>query len=152
MNDMNASEKESKAVPRVAAAVIVHEGRVLIAKRKTGDPFEGRWEFPGGKIDPGESPEQALRRELREELGVETEIGMFLCAFPVRQPDLRIDLLAFRTRILSGDIRCHDHDEIRWIDPEDLRRFDLTDPDRLVVETLFPVPAARREAGETRRR
>ena len=145
MYDMNAADKIPKAIPRVAAAVIIRKGRMLIAKRKTGDPFEGRWEFPGGKIEPGESPEEALRRELREELGIETEIGEFLCAVPMRTPNLRIDLFAFRARILSGDIRCRDHDEIRWIDPEDLRRFDLTDPDRLVIEVLLRVPPPARE-------
>jgi 8-oxo-dGTP diphosphatase len=59
----------------VAAAVIVESGRVLLTQRKTGAHLEGRWEFPGGKVESGEDPRDALRRELREELGIETTVG-----------------------------------------------------------------------------
>lgn len=65
---------------QVTAAVIEKDGRVLIAQRKTGDALAGKWEFPGGKLEPGETPEACLRRELREEFGVETEIGDFICS------------------------------------------------------------------------
>ena len=66
-------------VCKVTAAVIEKDGRILIAKRRIGDRHGGRWEFPGGKIDSGETPEECLKRELREELGIEAEIGELLC-------------------------------------------------------------------------
>jgi 8-oxo-dGTP diphosphatase len=59
----------------VAAAVIVEAGRVLLTQRMAGAHLEGKWEFPGGKVEPGEDPREALRRELREELGIETTVG-----------------------------------------------------------------------------
>ncbi len=68
----------------VTAAVIEEDGRILIAKRKKGDRSEGRWEFPGGKVEPGESPEESLKRELREELGIDVAVEERLCAHPFR--------------------------------------------------------------------
>ena len=70
----------------VAAAVIEKDGKILIAQRKKGWRFAGKWEFPGGKIEPNETPEECLRRELREELGIETEIGDFFCVSTYRIP------------------------------------------------------------------
>jgi 8-oxo-dGTP diphosphatase len=122
----------------VTAAVIEENGRVLIARRKKGDRCEGRWEFPGGKVEPGESPESSLERELREELGIEVAVGERLCAHPFRVGEAPMELLVYRTRIVKGEIVCHDHDEVRWIAPRELDAFDLTDPDRRVVESLYP--------------
>jgi 8-oxo-dGTP diphosphatase len=144
---MNAAESHENDVPRVAAAVIVRDGLLLIAKRKKGDRFEGRWEFPGGKVETGESPEEALKRELREELGIETEIREFVCFIPVRTPELRIDLIAFKTAWLSGDPVCRDHEEIRWIGPEEVDNFNFTPPDRFVLNALFPVREEPGKAG-----
>jgi 8-oxo-dGTP diphosphatase len=122
----------------VTAAVIEERGRVLIARRKKGDRCEGRWEFPGGKVEPGETPEDSLERELREEMGIEVSVGERLCAHPFRVGETAMELLVYRTRIVKGEIVCHDHDEVRWIAPGELGAFDLTDPDRRVVESLYP--------------
>jgi 8-oxo-dGTP diphosphatase len=130
---------------KVTAAVIERGGKVLIARRKKGDRFEGRWEFPGGKIEAGESPEECLRRELREELGVEIEAPEYLCSVPFKTSGISIELMAFRTSLLAGEVRCHDHDVVRWVEPEHLGDFDLTEPDRLVVATVFP--RGRRDEG-----
>jgi 8-oxo-dGTP diphosphatase len=67
---------------RVTAAILRKEGKILIAKRQSGDAFEGKWEFPGGKIEEGETPEQCLRRELFEEFGIDASIGNLLCIVP----------------------------------------------------------------------
>ncbi len=123
---------------KVTAAVIERGGKVLIARRKKGDRFEGRWEFPGGKIEAGESPEECLRRELREELGVEAETKELLCSVSFETSGLSIELMAFRTSLLAGEVRCHDHDEIRWIEPESLEDFNLAEPDRRVAAAIFP--------------
>jgi 8-oxo-dGTP diphosphatase len=131
---------------KVAAALIEKRGRVLIARRKTGDPSAGRWEFPGGKIERGETPEEGLRREILEELDVEVEVGEFLCGFPFGTASRPMELLVYRTRIVSGTVRCSDHDEARWVDSADLSAFDLTEPDRLAVERLFSgLPGSRKE-------
>ena len=125
-------------VRSVTAAVIEEGGRVLIARRKKGDRCQGRWEFPGGKVEPGESPEGSLKRELHEELGVEVAVGERLCVCPFRAGEIDMELLVYRTRIVAGEVVCHDHDEVRWVEPGDLERYDLTGPDRRVVESLYP--------------
>ncbi len=128
----------ARSPQKVTAAVIEDGGRVLIARRKKGDRCEGRWEFPGGKVEPGESPEGSLARELREEMGIEVAVGERLCAQSFRVGEAPMELLVYKTRIVKGEIVCHDHDEVRWIAPRELDAFDLTDPDRRVVESLYP--------------
>ena len=122
----------------VTAAVIEEQGKVLIARRKVGDRFGGRWEFPGGKIEPGELPEEALKRELREELDIEVQVGDLICSFAFRIHDINMELMAFRTIRLAGTIVCREHDEIRWVDPAELPSFEMTEPDRRVVSALYP--------------
>jgi len=121
---------------KVTAAVIEHEGRILIARRRRGDRFGGRWEFPGGKLEPGEAPSEGLRRELREELGVEARVGLFLGSFPFAGPDLAIELLAFRVALDGHDPLPLDHDQLAWVAPADLPGFDLTEPDRPLAALL----------------
>jgi 8-oxo-dGTP diphosphatase len=145
VNDRTKAEGSGGLAIKVTAAIIERGGKVLIARRKKGDRFEGKWEFPGGKIEAGESPKECLRRELREELGVEVEAGEFLCSVSFETSGLSIELMAFRTSLLAGEVRCHDHDEIRWIEPEQLGDFDLAEPDRRVAATVFP--SGRRDEG-----
>jgi len=121
---------------KVTAAVIEKDGAVLVARRKKTDRFGGLWEFPGGKLEAGESPEEGLRRELKEELNLETSIGPFLGGFPYVSRYLDIELLAFRVTILSGDLVLTDHDEVRWARIGDLREFDFAEPDLPLVELL----------------
>ena len=123
---------------RVTAAFILDGGRVLVARRKKGDRFGGLWEFPGGKVEPGEIPEASLRRELREELGIGVEVGECLCARDFRAGEVRMELLVFRARIVSGEVACLDHDEVRWVAPGELAGLALTDPDREALADLFP--------------
>jgi len=146
MRGVNTSPDPESPI-KVAAALIEKQGRVLIARRKTGDPSAGRWEFPGGKIEEGETPEEGLCREILEELDVEIEVGAFLCAFPFGTPPRPMELRVYRTRIVSGTVRCSDHDQARWVEPADLSAFDLTEPDRRAVERLFPgIPGNRKGA------
>ncbi|MDP2915343.1 MAG: (deoxy)nucleoside triphosphate pyrophosphohydrolase [Candidatus Aminicenantes bacterium] len=125
---------------KVTAAVIEKDGAVLIARRKKTDRFGGVWEFPGGKLEPGEIPEDGLRRELKEELGVETSVGPFLGGFPYVSAHFAIELLAFRVIILGGEIVLNDHDEIRWVRTADLGDFDFAKPDLPLVGLLLGRP------------
>jgi len=121
----------------VTAAVISKDGKILIAKRKKS--FMGyRWEFPGGKMEDNETLEECLKREIREELGIEIEVGECIC---VRKHVLNcqssIILYAYRASYISGELLLKDHDEIRWVKPEELVGFDFPDPDRLIAQTLM---------------
>ena len=145
VNDRTKAEGSGGLAIKVTAAVIKRGGKVLIARRMKGDSFEGLWEFPGGKIEAGESPEECLRRELLEELGVEIEAPEFLCSVPFETSGLSIELMAFRASLVAGEARSHEHDEVRWVEPERLEDFDLAEPDRLVAATVFP--RGRRDEG-----
>ncbi len=101
----------------VTAAVLEKDGRILIARRKRGDRLADKWEFPGGKIEEGETPEACLRRELQEELGIDVSVGGFVGRSCHRYPHGEIELLAYRVTHLSGDFQLHDHEEIRWVSP-----------------------------------
>lgn len=121
---------------RVTAAIIERDGRILIARRRAGDRFGGLWEFPGGKIQSGESPEECLRRELREELGVEAEVRESLATSKYDYGDFKVELLAFRVDLLTQDFRLHDHDEIRWVLPEELNQYAFPEADAPIVRRL----------------
>jgi 8-oxo-dGTP diphosphatase len=138
---------EGQIMQIVTAAVIEKDGKILIARRKEGDQLEGRWEFPGGKLEPGETPEEGLKRELREEFGIETAIGEPVGSSSFAYPHLTIELLAYRATVLSGAIKVRDHDEIRWVLPEDLPRHDFCEADRPIVRKLLELDGSvKREA------
>lgn len=120
----------------VTAAILQMDGKILIAKRRKGDALENKWEFPGGKIEPGESPEQCLARELMEELGVQTQVKGFFCSSIFEYPHMKIQLLAYDVVFLSGQFYLHDHQEIRWITPEELGLYDFAEADIPIVQQL----------------
>ena len=122
---------------KVTAGIIEENGKVLIARRKPGRHMGGKWEFPGGKIEPGESPEQSLARELDEELSLRAHIGEFLCRTFFEADGVNLELLVYRVDSVEGKPVLHEHDEILWVRPEQLASFDLADSDRMVVEALY---------------
>ncbi|MEU8889784.1 (deoxy)nucleoside triphosphate pyrophosphohydrolase [Streptomyces sp. NPDC048442] len=116
----------------VVGGALCHDGRLLAARRSAPPELAGRWELPGGKLEPGETPEQALVRELREELGVEAE--------PVEripgewQLPRGYVLQVWTARLLSGEPRpLEDHDELRWLGPDESDTVDWLDLDRPAV-------------------
>jgi 8-oxo-dGTP diphosphatase len=121
----------------VTAAVIEKDGKVLIARRKR--PFMGySWEFPGGKLEDNETLEECLKREIREELAIEIEVGPLVSLNKhVLNCQSAIILYAYRARFLSGNIELIDHNEIKWVLPEDLIKYDFPDPDRLIAKKIF---------------
>ncbi len=121
---------------QVTAAVIEKDGKILIAQRKSGDALAGKWEFPGGKIEPGETPEVCLRRELAEEFCIDAKIGEFICSSKFEYKHLPIELLAYRVEHLSGEFKLNDHDRIEWVAPADLVKYDFCSADIPVVELI----------------
>jgi 8-oxo-dGTP diphosphatase len=121
----------------VAAALILREGQVLIGQRRPDQPMALQWEFPGGKIEPGESPEQALARELDEELGIKAVVGP-------RVTHIRhnyrhggaVDLLFFAVREFTGEIDNRIFHQVRWTKLEELTNFDFLAADRGLIRDL----------------
>ena len=121
----------------VLAAVMEKDGRVLLARRKSSDRFGGLWEFPGGKLEAGETPEGCLKRELAEEFGVRAEVGRFIGSVDADAEGLSIRLQAYETVHRTGEFELREHDEIRWVRPSELAGFDLTEPDRRLLARVL---------------
>ncbi|MHC9541485.1 MAG: (deoxy)nucleoside triphosphate pyrophosphohydrolase [Vulcanimicrobiota bacterium] len=119
----------------VTCAVIRCNGAVLIAKRKNGAQA-GKWEFPGGKVEEGETPEESLAREMKEECSVSVRVGAFLAESLHRYENFSIRLLAYEAELLSGDLHLSDHDEVRWVSQCSLLSHDLAAADIAIARVL----------------
>jgi 8-oxo-dGTP diphosphatase len=121
-----------------ACALVDRDGRVLLARRPEGKPMAGLWEFPGGKLAVGETPEQALIRELEEELGIETEAS---CLAPIAFAscdlgDLHLLMPLFACRKWSGTPVAKEGQELRWVKPQALLEFEMPPADRPLAAQL----------------
>lgn len=126
----------TRAMVRVTAAVIERDGRVLIARRPAGKRRGGLWEFPGGKLEAGEDPRDCLRRELREELGVEAEVGELLVRHVQAYDDFTIELWSYRARLVSGTPEAREHEALAWVVPAELGGYEFPAADVPTVELL----------------
>jgi 8-oxo-dGTP diphosphatase len=124
-------------VPVAAAIILNEEGQVLLARRLEEDPQGPRWEFPGGKLRKGESPQECLKRELQEELGIEAEVRDFFHAVEQELGDRSILLLTYFCRWNRGEIELRAHSAWKWMDPGDLMELDLLEADRIVAAMLL---------------
>ncbi len=132
---------------KVTAAVIERRRKVLIARRKAEGNAAGKWEFPGGTVEAGETPEQGLARELREELGIQCRVGEFLASGCAPGPGSSIELLVFRVRDYEGTVRPVVHQEVRWVLPRDLASYDLAPADAWLLPRILAGLAGGKEAG-----
>jgi len=121
---------------QVAAALVLHEGRYLLTRRKADVHLGGLWEFPGGKREPGESLEECLRRELREELGIEITEPVPFQVIRHAYPEKTVELHFFRCSIKDGQPRPLGCEALQWVPPEELARVPLPPADRPLVEVL----------------
>lgn len=121
----------------VAAMIVDGAGRVLIAERPEGKFMAGWWEFPGGKLEFGEPPEDGLAREVREELGIEIEVGdPFHVVNVVRGEDRAVLVMFYWCRWLSGEIELLDVGDVAWVRVEDFDGVRFLESNRAVVEKL----------------
>ena len=123
----------------VVAAVVERDGRVLIGRRRPGQSHPLQWEFPGGKVEPGESPAQALERELKEELGIRDavgeEIARYEYTYPAKPP---IRLIFFRVTSFNGEPRNLIFDDLRWEPRARLPDFDFVEGDLPFLRGFAP--------------
>ena len=121
---------------KVAAAIIENDGKFLICQRGAGGNCAFLWEFPGGKIEEGESPNEALVREIREELSVEIEPISLFDEFLFSYPDKDIYFYFIRSKIVSGEIQLNVHADAKWIKPHDKAIFEFCPADIPVINKL----------------
>lgn len=123
--------------PRLSlCGVVIEGGRYLVARRNPGGSQGGKWEFPGGKQEPGETSEQALAREFAEELSVPVTIGRLLHVGAFSNGGKTYRLEAWETKLQGREFRLVEHQELRWVALADLAALDLSDSDRQVAEAL----------------
>ena len=129
--------KEKPNPKIVAVAIIERSGSILIGKRKRGKCHAGVWEFPGGTVEDGETYEQCLLRELREEFDVDAQIIRFICCCDYHYtPDWTVRLSAYLARVTSHNLKLNDHDEIRWVRPDELRHYLQDSASQSILEKL----------------
>jgi len=120
----------------VTAAIIKKDNKFLIAKRKEGH-LANKWEFPGGKLENKETPEDCLKRELYEEFGIQTIIGKYLATSIYDYQHIKIKLMAYEVEYVSGEFRLNDHKEIKWVKKEDLSMYDFAPADIPIVKKII---------------
>lgn len=129
----------SKNIINVTAAIIENEGKFLIAKRKKGKHLENKWEFPGGKVEPKETPEICLARELKEEFDIIAEVTDFVAENIFNYGDRKIRLLGYRAKYISGEFKLNDHDEIKWISKDEFSNFDFAEADLPLIRKIIGI-------------
>ena len=121
----------------VVAAVIKDENKkILITQRNLKKAQGGLWEFPGGKIEPNETRENAIVREIKEELDIDIEVESYLSEKVFNYPEKDINLIALECKKISGEIKLLEHEDYRWIDNSELSNFEFAPADLFIVEKL----------------
>jgi 8-oxo-dGTP diphosphatase len=133
---MKRGAKSTREITVVAAVIRDGEGRVLLAQRPEGRHMGGLWEFPGGKINDGEAPSEALVRELDEELGIEIVVQRPLTFAVHEEPGLRILLLFFNARIARGEPQGHEGQAVEWVAVSELPSFPTPPADAELIRLL----------------
>lgn len=123
----------------VAAAVIVDQGRIFTACRGYGE-FKGCWEFPGGKIEKDEKLEDALQREIKEELAADITVDQFLGTVDYDYPDFHLTMECYLCHVAGGTLTILEHSAFRWVKKEELENMDWLGADGIVVEWVNKLP------------
>lgn len=127
-------DNERKRI-EVVAAIILEDEKVFATQRGYGE-FKDGWEFPGGKMEQGETPKQALKREIREELDVEIEVGELLDTVEYDYPSFHLTMHCFLCAIKSGELVLKEHEAAKWLTRESLDSVDWLPADRGLVERM----------------
>ena len=120
---------------KVVAAIIIHNNRIFATQRGYGD-FKDGWEFSGGKIEPGETPQQALVREIKEELDTEIEVGDYLETVEYDYPNFHLSMDCFFCTIKMGDLVLREHEAAKWLKVETLDDVDWLPADKVLIEQI----------------
>ncbi|WP_300433727.1 (deoxy)nucleoside triphosphate pyrophosphohydrolase [Christiangramia sp.] len=121
----------------VVCGIIYNKRKIFIARRKKNKSLGGYWEFPGGKIEEGESESEALIRELKEELGMKVEVVKRMGAFIYAYEDFKLNLIGFHCNLIKVGGVFSDHDKMEWVTPAELRNYKFTEADLPFIEIII---------------
>lgn len=127
--------KEDMKTVRVVAAVICSEDKIFATARGYGE-FKGQWEFPGGKIEPGETPQEALVREIQEEIDVKIEIGDLIDTIEYDYPSFHLSMDCFWCNVTEGEITLKEAEDARWLSKDELYSVDWLPADMKLIEKI----------------
>jgi 8-oxo-dGTP diphosphatase len=113
----------------VTAGIILKEDKILIAKRGLDKKFRGRWEFPGGKLEPGESLQDCIKRELEEELNISIKNQEYFITNEHEYDNFKVKIHSFLIREYNGEIILNEHEELKWINPNKYEEYDILEAD-----------------------
>ncbi|MGI6686439.1 MAG: 8-oxo-dGTP diphosphatase MutT [Bacillota bacterium] len=122
---------------KVTAGVIIDEDKVLITRRAPKENFAGGWEFPGGKIEINETPQECLVRELKEELNIIVTVDKFCTEVAYDYGNMNINLIAYYCTIVDGEIQISVHDKYKWVKINDLLKYDLLPADVPIAKKVI---------------
>lgn len=125
----------NKTIEVVAAVIFDAQGRIFATQRGYGE-WKDWWEFPGGKIEPGETPQQALRREIREELDADIEVGELLRTIDYDYPTFHLTMHCFKCRLANGHLTLLEHEAAKWLTPADLQSVRWLPADEEIIQDL----------------
>lgn len=121
----------------VAAIIENNDGDILIAKRNSKKSQGGLWEFPGGKIEKNESADDAIKREIKEELNIDIEINKWIIEKRHEYPEKTINLILCSAKWIGGELDLSEHEDSKWIKKEDIFNFQFADADKEIINEIF---------------
>lgn len=120
----------------VAAVITNDDGKILIAQRNLKKSQGGLWEFPGGKIEKDETKEEAIIREIKEELTIDIKVDKYIGEKIFNYPDKDINLIALKCEKISGNVQLTEHEDIKWVKKSELENFKFAPADEFIVEKI----------------
>ena len=135
---------EQKKTINVVAAIIIKDGSLFATQRGYGE-WKDWWEFPGGKIEQGETLEEALKREIREELSTEINVDEFLCTVEYDYPKFHLSMHCYICSLLTESLHLNEHEAARWLTKDELNGVKWLPADKIVVEQLIDTNVKRSE-------
>ena len=121
---------------QVVAGIIYKDGKILIAKRNLHKDQGGKWEFPGGKVEKGETNEEALKREIKEELDADIEVKEYVGENEFHYPEKDVKLIFYQANLISDRVKLLEHEDYKWIKIEESSKYDFAEADKKVFEWL----------------
>ncbi len=122
-------------IKRVVAAIIIQNGTLFATQRGKGK-YKGYWEFPGGKIENGETPQEALKREISEELATEVNVGDLFCTVEYDYPEFHLSMQCFLCSIVHGELALLEHQDSRWLSADELHSIPWLPADETIIRQI----------------